>query len=73
MSGEIEVSKKADDAEWSSILVALKAAGPELVTTKPLPEVAVAIDEGLLAFPRAFFSSFDKSDQSKAGGGEGEA
>ena len=28
---------------------------------------------GLLAFPRVFFSSFDKSDHKRAGGGEGEA
>ena len=39
-------------------------------TTKVL---AAAVEQGLLALPRVFFSSFDKSVHNKVGGGEGDA
>ena len=39
-------------------------------TTKVL---VAAVEQGLLALPRVFFSSFDKSVHNKAGGGDGDA
>ena len=35
--------------------------------------LVAAVEQGLLALPRVFFSSFDKSVHNKAGGGDGDA
>ena len=47
-----------------------EAAAFSAFTTKVL---AAAVEQGLLALPRVFFSSFDKSVHNKVGGGEGDA